>query len=346
MLMLFGDPALEIALPGRPDLLTGSIAFDPISPVAGARDTIIADVYNAGRVAASDLTVRFTSGHPESSGVRPIADLILPELGPGEHTAVRAVWDSLPDPGTYPIYVWVDPDDRIAESSEWNNLAGDTLRVRFPNQVEDSMPPHIVILLDGQTVGEEFHDRDFAPPRPIVEAVLSDGETGIDTHTVKFLLNSTNVTGFTLDKHDAAPDTVRFTCRMDSLPDGTYNLTLRVSDCGCEPNETAAHVTFAVASDLEMRNPAAYPNPSPGSTTFAFSLSRPADRVIIRIYTPTGRLVGSLEGGPCGRNLNTVNWDCRDREGRDVASGVYFYSIQAGRRSEKTSSRGKVIVLR
>jgi hypothetical protein len=346
MLILFGDPALEIGLPGRADLLVGSIAFDPPSPVAGTEAAITAQVYNAGREGAAGFSVRFTNGHPESSSVSLITDVVVSEVGPGEHTAVRAAWDSVPDPGTYSVFVEIDPDDAITESSEWNNMAGDTLRVRLANETEDSVPPGIVMLVDGDIVGHEFNDRDFTLPNPSVGAVLTDHETGIDVETVELILNNSSVSGFTLDKHKAGADTVRLTCQLDSLPDGAHDLKVVVSDCGREPNETVAEVTFVVESDLKIRRVGPRPNPAQGNTAIAFSLSRPADRVTFRIYSPSGQLISSVDAGPCGRNINTVNWDCRDRNGGDVAGGVYFYRIHAGRGSGRASCQGKIVVLR
>ncbi len=346
MLILFGDPAMEMGFPGRPDLLTGSITFDPPSPVAGAADTIMANVYNAGREGASDIRVRFSYGHPESGGTAIIADVTIPELGAGEHLEVRATWDSVPDPDTYEIFVEVDAESLITESSEWNNLASDTLRVRFPGQAEDSIPPCLLVFIDGKLVGAEFHDLDFISPCPVVEAVFSDDETGIDPRAVDVILNGNHLNDFTLDTHQVGSDTVRLACPIDSLADGTYNLSLCVSDCGPNPNRAGTEIIFVVETDLEMRNATAYPNPSASRTTFAYSLSKPADKVTVEIYSATGRLIGSLGSDACDRNLNVTDWDCRDRDGKGVASGVYFYRIHARRGSEGTSAEGKLIVIR
>jgi hypothetical protein len=346
MLILFGDPALEMGLPSRPDLLTASIEFDPANPVAGAADTIIAEVYNAGREAASAISVRFSRGHPDSNGTAPIADVTIPELGAGEHLDVRATWDSLPAPETYEIFVEVDADSLITESCEWNNLASDTVRVRFPAEEEDSIPPCMLVFIEHRLVGTEFHDRDFVAPCPVVEAIFSDAETGIDPDAVDVILNGVPLDDYSLDTHKVGSDTVRMTCQMDSLADGTYDLRLCVSDCGRNPNSAGTRFTFIVETDLAMRNVMAYPSPSISRTNFAYSLSGPADRVMVEVYSAAGRLVASLRSDGCDRNLNVTAWDCRDSDGTDVASGVYFYRIRASRGPDDISTEGKLIVVR
>ena len=211
---------------------------------------------------------------------------------------------------------------------------------------QDSISPCVLLFIDRRLAGEEFRDHDFADPCPVVEAVFSDGETGIDPTTVDVILNGTDVNGFTLDTHKVGSDTVRLACPLDSLADGTYELRICVSDCGPNPNRTGARIAFIVETDLTIKNAAAYPSPAVSGTSFAYSLSRPADEVLVNVYSATGRLIASLRSDACEQNSNVTAWDCRDKDGIDVASGVYFYRIQAERGSEKTEVDGKLVVIR
>jgi len=77
-----------------------------------------------------------------------------------------------------------------------------------------------------------------------------------------------------------------------------------------------------------------YPNPFNPETWIPFMLSREAD-VTIRIYDSLGRLVRTIDLGHLrpGYYLNrdrAAYWDGRNELGEQVASGVYFYQIQAG----------------
>jgi hypothetical protein len=84
-----------------------------------------------------------------------------------------------------------------------------------------------------------------------------------------------------------------------------------------------------------------YPNPFNPATTIRFGLQVPAD-VSLCIYDAAGRLVQVLVEEPRDAGHQIVRWDGRDSGGRSVASGVYFYRLEAGTFKETK----KMIMLR
>lgn len=70
-----------------------------------------------------------------------------------------------------------------------------------------------------------------------------------------------------------------------------------------------------------------YPNPFNPSTTISFSLGEPGDWRLC-IYNVTGRLVREFTGSS-GSGDVTIEWHGKDAEGYKVASGVYFYRLEA-----------------
>jgi subtilisin family serine protease len=74
---------------------------------------------------------------------------------------------------------------------------------------------------------------------------------------------------------------------------------------------------------------AAHPNPADGSTTIDFAVPQP-ERVAVRIFDPSGRLVRTLVDEEVGAGDYRVAWDGRDEARRRVAAGVYFYELRAG----------------
>jgi hypothetical protein len=78
-----------------------------------------------------------------------------------------------------------------------------------------------------------------------------------------------------------------------------------------------------------------YPNPFNPETWIPYQLSQDS-HVTIRIYDLSGRLVRSLDLGhrSAGHYITpskAVYWDGANQLGEHVASGVYFYTLQADR---------------
>jgi hypothetical protein len=76
------------------------------------------------------------------------------------------------------------------------------------------------------------------------------------------------------------------------------------------------------------------PNPFNPDTWIPFKLSK-AEHVVIRIHDMTGRLVRTLQLGEKapGAYINkekAAHWNGKNEAGEQVASGIYFYTIQAG----------------
>lgn len=72
-----------------------------------------------------------------------------------------------------------------------------------------------------------------------------------------------------------------------------------------------------------------YPNPFNSRTAIQFSLSRSAT-VRIDIFNALGRRVETLSDRLYPSGVHTVVWNGENASGGEVASGVYFYRIQAG----------------
>jgi hypothetical protein len=72
-----------------------------------------------------------------------------------------------------------------------------------------------------------------------------------------------------------------------------------------------------------------HPNPFNPSTTISYRLEREAG-VTLSVYDVAGRLVVTLAVGTKPAGVHHDAWDGRDRGGRPVASGTYFYRLTAG----------------
>jgi parallel beta-helix repeat protein len=94
-------------------------------------------------------------------------------------------------------------------------------------------------------------------------------------------------------------------------------------------------VKIVTKEEIERSRPESFslyqnhPNPSNPQTQIRYAL--PADCYVkITLYNLLGRRVGVLVDKHQSAGYKTVHWDGKDERGDDVASGIYFYRIQAG----------------
>ena len=76
-----------------------------------------------------------------------------------------------------------------------------------------------------------------------------------------------------------------------------------------------------------------YPNPFNPETWIPYQLARPGE-VTLTIYDMNGAVVRHLELGHQAAGLyqsrnRAVHWDGRNQRGESVASGLYFYTLNA-----------------
>ena len=116
--------ALQALAEARPNLAVSSsgITFSNSMPQSGATTTISAAISNTGYDNASNVIVRFYLGDPASGGVQIGTDQIIPSLAPNSSTQV-SVTASFTGTGSKTIFVVVDPDNLISETSKADNRA-------------------------------------------------------------------------------------------------------------------------------------------------------------------------------------------------------------------------------
>ncbi len=147
------------------------------------------------------------------------------------------------------------------------------------------------------SVGSEQH-------LPFTVSMTSSGEPIVQAATVQ------------IEGQDTTPgNTVRMIIRADGVPTAV------------QPPSGGPFIPGAARLITET---AAYPNPFNPSTRIEFFLNAQAE-VSLAIYDVRGRRVRLLENPhvrPAG--VHIIPWDGRDESGRPVASGVYFYRVDAG----------------
>jgi hypothetical protein len=122
---------------------------------------------------------------------------------------------------------------------------------------------------------------------------------------------------------DQSPVTMHKPELMDSVLAWLY-LGVEVSDG--PPSVLERPGSFRLAQN--------YPNPFSPSTSISYAVPAGREQVSLRLYNISGQLVRVLVDEPQAAGAYTVEWDGRNDAGRRASSGVYFYRLDAGSRSQ------------
>jgi hypothetical protein len=85
-----------------------------------------------------------------------------------------------------------------------------------------------------------------------------------------------------------------------------------------------------------------YPNPFNGRTIIHVETKYASNQASLDIYNLAGQLVSTLFNGDMQPGFHRFTWDGRDKEGRELSSGIYFYKLQSG----SFASCKKMVLLR
>jgi predicted nucleotidyltransferase len=154
---------------------------------------------------------------------------------------------------------------------------------------------------------------------------MADAGTGY--RRIPALGNTNHNTSWTITVPDPLPATIYWSVQaIDACFAGSAFAAEEVYDVPTGVSGNALPTSFALRNNI--------PNPFNPNTTIRYDLPESAP-VSLRIYDVAGRLVKTLRGGgvePPG--FHKVVWSGRDNAGQRVASGVYFYRLDAGEYSE------------
>ena len=134
------------------------------------------------------------------------------------------------------------------------------------------------------------------------------------------------------------------------LAAGTYTCDIMISD---DREETIVPVTLTVlglsaGNDTQLLSDGLignYPNPFNPSTTISFNLNQDA-HVVLSIINTRGQKVRTLVNNDKITGQHQVVWDGRDNNGKIVASGVFFSTLDIVGKDLDFTSVKKIILLK
>ena len=201
---------------------------------------------------------------------------------------------------------------------------------------DDTVPPDIQLTIGNQ---QHFVPGDPTDSEPLIGATLTD-PSGLDYLTRPMLLEIGDSFGeyeridpkaYQLTHHPGSNQLV-LTYPSPELEPREYEVRLTASDV--HGNVDTQNITFRVHDALQLLSFLNYPNPFPRKTTLTCELTAPADSLVVKIYTLSGRLIRELYM-PATPGFLMVEWDGRDADGVEVANGVYYAKLRIQREGEK-----------
>ncbi len=200
--------------------------------------------------------------------------------------------------------------------------------------INDGKGPSIEIFFDDVAYSNSYLVN--ADPKLIVK--LYD-ETGLNTtgtgigHKLEGILNDQITDPIDFTNHfqgdlDAGGRSGTINYQFNNLQSGDYQILVKAWDVFNNQSEENSYFSVVEGNDLAIRNVYNYPNPFKGSTQFTFqqNLTKPID-VKIKIYTIAGRLIKEIEQYNLNEKFVVIDWDGRDADGDNLASGTYLYKL-------------------
>ncbi|MHB2150208.1 carbohydrate-binding module family 20 domain-containing protein [Calditrichota bacterium LG25] len=116
-----------------------------------------------------------------------------------------------------------------------------------------------------------------------------------------------------------------------NMPVDTWtNAELKTDDQETDPYTSLTSIGDTPQTPKEFTLNQNYPNPFNPTTTISFTLPE-ASRVTLSVYNVLGQKVRTLiDNQLASAGTHAKQWDGRDEAGHKVASGIYFYKLEAG----------------
>ncbi len=214
----------------------------------------------------------------------------------------------------------------------------------------DSRPPALELTAENQG----FIDGDYISDTPVISAKIEDAN-GIDSRPENIILtkngNRVPKDEYTVSASPTSSNVLLITYSpVNALPAGEYRIRLQAQDANGNVADTER--TARVAGGFEIKNIANFPNPfRPGQGTgkgthFAYYLTESADKVTLKIYTLTGKLITTVDTLDAATSYNEYHFDGLDADGAPLANGVYIYKFTATKGDVRAQKVGKIVVLK
>jgi hypothetical protein len=228
--------------------------------------------------------------------------------------------------GNHTFILKIDPLDSLAEQTKDNNSVAISYVVQ-----PDTVRPVLQITFDGA----QINNGDYVRKHPEISIRYTDNNPLIITpaDTANFIIHLNNErVYFTPGTAELLATTSPGEAKINwtpELPDGESTIQIYAKDVSGNSSDTVV-LLVNVSGEFILSDVYNFPNPFIRSTDFTFKIMDPMnpDEVSIKIYTIAGRLIQDMKTS-CKIGFNKIYWDGLDKDGDEIANGVYFYKIIA-----------------
>lgn len=204
----------------------------------------------------------------------------------------------------------------------------------------DTEPPRVEIEMEDQF----FSDGGFVPARPRFSIRIED-PSGVDSRpgAAEIVLDEARRSDYAWLPSDSGTGNLSRRIRFEpELSAGEHTLAVAASDLHGNTVRSAS-VRFNVADRFDLAFLGNHPNPFRRETVFAYRLASRADRMTLKIYTVSGKLIRVFEDASMAApDYHEIAWDGSDDWGEPVANGVYFFRMTALQASLRREITGKI----
>jgi hypothetical protein len=85
--------------------------------------------------------------------------------------------------------------------------------------------------------------------------------------------------------------------------------------------------------ETETSNLSCYPNPFSNKTTIKFILEKKGN-TLLQVYNMNGELIKTVLNQELQKGEHNINWNCIDKFGKEVNTGIYIFMLVSGRQNE------------
>ncbi len=300
-------------------------------------------IHNVGISRADSFSILLFTN--DSGSNRVLQTYPVTSLNAGDSIQFQYQYNSKGRRGNNAFIVSIDPDSKVTELYKSNNI------LSIPYTV---LPDTVKPLLDLTFNGVRVMDGDYVSATPEVSIKFYDNNTSSltlnDTSNFKIQLNTKQVyfNDPSLIQFIPGSSTVRAEIKWKpTLPDGENVIRYFARDVSGNYSDTTS-LLVNVSTDMQLKDVYNIPNPFANNTSFTFTLTVVPEEFRIKIFTVAGRVIQEFNIPPSSLNpgFNRIDWSGRDKDGDEIANGIYFYRIIVKNGDKQLYTTEKLVKMR